>query len=75
MIHNRVSDHSVLAAHKDCTPGHLQKAAAHLAVKRRQAAEEAGRLRAAHPVNIDVSMMKKGPYLGQMVLKTDAGMK
>ena len=62
---------------QDCRPGYLALAAAHLAVARRAALEEAAAA-AAHgagppPLAWDPGSVRKGPWLGQVVRRSDTG--
>lgn len=74
MVAGRVDD-SALRAAPDCSPRLLQMAAAQLAVRRKAAAAAAAAARAAggRPPAVDAAAVKKGPYLGQMVLRLDGG--
>jgi hypothetical protein len=74
MVAGRV-DEATLRAHPDCSPRLLQMAAAQLAVRRKAAAAAAAaaRLGAGRAAGVDPGAVKKGPFLGQMVLRLDGG--
>jgi hypothetical protein len=64
---------SVSQAAKDCGPGFLALAAAHLAVARKAAAEEARLQRGGAPPAFDLGSVKKGLYVGQLLHKSETG--
>jgi hypothetical protein len=71
MVAGRV-DAAALSPHPDCAPRSLQSAAAQLAVRRKAAAEAAARERAARGSGgLDAARVRKGPFLGQVVLAGD----
>jgi hypothetical protein len=65
------------ASVQDCRPGYLALAAAHLGVARRAALEEASAAAAAGagppPLAWDPGSVRKGPWLGQVVRRSDTG--
>ena len=63
----------VFQVNKECGPGFLALAAAHLAVARKAAAEEARLQRGGAPPAFDLGSVKKGLYVGQLLHKSDSG--
>jgi hypothetical protein len=72
MIGPRV-DEATLRAFPDCAPRLLQATAAQLTVRRKAAAAAAAAARGGRPFGIDPAAVKKGAYLGQVVMKADGG--
>jgi hypothetical protein len=68
MIRARPLDEALMALHRECQPHMLLLAAAQVAVRRRQLADE---LRAGgrQPAGTDLSAVRKGPHIGQLVAR------